>query len=201
NEQVVRGLIAHELMHTVQRSRGLGEEVEEAGQAYTDTAVANIMERGYSKEEALHFVREVLSTAILCLKDIHANTELIRQGFSKELEEYYYQMLDIDDFCAMPEFYDEEETFDDLVEAIAFDIRLIPAWLPFEGLDRERSREIKDRINECYKVNIPQTSYHVDQIRHLYHDSFQDTEEFNTKFFSQILDASYRLIDEKLGDG
>lgn len=198
NKSACRGLIAHELVHTVQRATGLEEEIEEAGQAYTDSVAQELTDRGFTKDDAIRFIKTVLSTAILCLKDIYANTELIRQGFSEDLEEYYYHMLDINDYCPLPKFYNDEESLEDIEAALAFDIRLIPAWLPFEGLDREKSQEIKDRIQECYQSNIPQTSYHVDKIRHLYHDEFHKSDQFKTKFFQKVLESSYNVIDKKL---
>ncbi|MDY6789050.1 MAG: hypothetical protein SVV03_03740 [Candidatus Nanohaloarchaea archaeon] len=199
NGQALRGLVAHELMHTLQRYRGIEDQIENAAHARTDSIVKKFEEIGFSQEDALKFIKEVLSNAVFCLKDIFSNTELVKQGFSKDLSEYYYHMLDVGNYCPLPEFYGEEEEFDEILKAIAFDLQLIPTWLPFETLDQKRAKEIKSRIKDCYEKNIPQTAYYINDIRHLYHDQFDEEEEFINLFFEQILNSSYKLLEKKLG--
>ncbi len=201
NEAATRGLIAHEIMHTVQRDTGLEEEIEESGIAFSGSVMEVLREKGFSEEEAKGFLKEVVSTAVLCLKDIYSNNELVSQGFSDDLEEYYYHMLGIDDYCPMPEFYEKEESLDDVIEAINFELRLIPAWLPFERRGSEKAEKIRERIQECYETNLPETSYYITKIRDLYHDSFEDTERFRDEFFQQILEGAFKIVESKLGDG
>jgi len=198
NGAAMRGLIAHELMHTVQRHSGEEEEIEQAAMSYSESVVQELKERGYDMQDGLRFIRTVLSTAVLCLKDLYSNTELIRQSFSGDLEEYYYHILEVDSYCPAPEFYAEEERLEDIEEAIAFELRIMPAWLPFASLDREKADHIHEQIKKCYQSKIPQTSYYVGKVKHLYFDEFHRKARFRTKFFEQILEASYKLIDKKL---
>lgn len=198
DEAAARGLIAHEIMHTVQRYTGLEEDIEEAGIDNVDRVVNGLMDRGFSSEEATAFLKKIVSTAILALKDIYSNTVLVKQGFSSDLETYYYRMLGIDEFCPMPEFYQQENHLPDVIDAIEFELQLLPAWLPFEGLDREKADRIRERIKECYEVNLPDTAQYINRISDLYHKDFADSHEFRRRFFEEIITSSFAILDTKI---
>jgi len=201
NESAARGLIAHELIHTVQRHSGVEKQIEQAAQARTDSVVAKMIQMGFSEEEAISFVRNVLSTMVFALKDLFANTEIIRQSFSDDIEEYYYHMLDVEGYCPMPEFYAEEDSLEDVMAAINFELRLMPAWLPFEALDSTKADEVQERITECYQQNLPQTSYHIKKVRDVYHDSFNKKDMFINEFFEQVLESSFDIIRKRILEG
>lgn len=199
NASALRGLIAHELMHTVHREEKLEEEIQQAAVERSDRIIEKLADRGYTKDEAMRFFRQVVSTAVFCLKDLIGNAELIEQGFAGDLEEYYYQMLDIDDYCPLPRFYSEEEKLTEIEEAISFELELMPAWVPFTGMDREKADDIRERIAECYQQNIPETSYQMGKIA----DSFRqrkDNETFIDTFFDQVIESALGVIDTKLQD-
>lgn len=198
NESAARGLIAHELIHTVQRHSGVEKQIEQAAQARTDAVVGKMIQMGFSEDEAVSFVRNVLSTMVFALKDLFANTEIIRQSFSDDIEEYYYHMLDVEGYCPMPEFYEEENSLEDVMAAINFELRLIPAWLPFEALDSTKADEVQDRITECYQQNLPQTSYHITKVREVYHDSFNKKDTFINEFFERVLESSFDIIRKRV---
>jgi hypothetical protein len=197
NPSALRGLLAHELMHTVHREEELEDDIQRAAVQRSDHIIQQLADRGYTKDEAMRFFRQVVSTAVFCLKDLIGNAELIEQGFAGDLEEYYYQMLDIDDYCPLPRFYSEEEKLTEIEEAISFELELMPAWVPFVGMDRERADEIRDRIGECYQQNIPETSHQMGKIA----DSFEqreDNEAFIDTFFDQVIKSALEVIDAKL---
>ncbi len=198
NEQALRGLIAHELMHTLQRHEGIESEIEKAAHSRTQAIVEEFENKGFEREAAMLFIEKVMANAVFCVKDLFSNTELVQQSFSRDLSEYYYNVLDVGNYCPLPNFYGEEEEFEEILEAIAFDLQLIPTWLPFETLEQKQAKEIKDRIEDCYHKNIPQTAYYINEIRHLYHDQFGEDEEFINRFFQQIIDSSYKLLNKKL---
>ncbi|MDY6770825.1 MAG: hypothetical protein SV186_02580 [Candidatus Nanohaloarchaea archaeon] len=198
NAAAVRGLIGHELMHTVHRDTELEERIQKAALQRSERIIEELADRGYTKDEALRFFRTVVSTAVLCLKDLFANAELIEQGFAADLEEYYYEMLDVDDYCPLPRFYSEEEKLEEVEEAIAFELQLIPSWLPFKGLDREKAEEIEARIEECYEQNIPDAAYEMERIEELYVEEFSKDEAFIDEFFQQVIESALAVIDTKL---
>lgn len=194
----LRGLLAHEMMHTVQRRQGVEEEIETVARSYEDTAINDLIEIGLQPAEVQRFIRTVFTTAIFTLKDLYANTELIRQGFAKELENYYSQMLGVENFCPRPDFYGEEADLAEVEDAITFELGLLPAWLPFEALNHPSAENIRHRIHDCYEEDIPQVAYYVHKIRQLYHDEYDEPGKFKNVFFQQIFDAAEEVIEKKI---
>lgn len=199
NDAALRGLIAHELMHVVHRKSGVELEIQEAAKEHADDAVVNLRDLGLTDEEISAFIGTVFATAIFCLKDIYDNTDLIQQSFTADLEEYYYNMLGIEDYCRVPDFYGEEVQLDEIENALAFELGLLPAWLPFKALNRDASDKIRQRIKECYERDIPDVAAHIQPLTELYEDKYDQPDEFKHAFFEHILESSYRLIEQKRG--
>lgn len=198
DESALRGLMAHEMMHTVQRRQGVEQRIEDASKSHFDSAVAHLQERGFSDDEVYRFLHTVFETAIFTLKDIFANTELIRMSFVSDLEHYYYHMLGVEDFCPLPDFYGEEAELAEVENAIAFELGLLPAWLPFEALNRAEADDIRHRIKECYEKDIPQVAYYAHKVRNAYHDHYNDRVRFMNRFFQDVLEGSYAVIERKV---
>ncbi|MDY6768994.1 MAG: hypothetical protein SVW02_02715, partial [Candidatus Nanohaloarchaea archaeon] len=184
----LQGLLAHELMHTVQRDDDLGEAVEAAAKQHEDEMIDTLRGAGLSDQEINRFIHTVFQTAIYTVKDLFTNTELVRQGFVSELEAYYHHMLGVDTFCPAPDFYGEEASVGEIQDAITFELGLLPAWLPFKALDRDRSNEIRQRIEDCYEEEIPRVADYVHRLEGLYTDRIDDPEEFLDAYFSQLVE-------------
>lgn len=195
--EALKGLLAHELMHIVHRHSGVEQEIQDTAKTFADGAVNRLAEIGLSNRDVRAFIGTVFATMIFALKDIYANTDLIDQGFTEELEEYYYHMLGIEDYCRVPEFYGEEATYDEVLDAIAFELGLLPAWLPFNRLDRDASEKMMDRIQECYEHEIPSVASHIHDVLEVYEEHYGDQNRFNNKFFEQVLESTYSIIQEK----
>ncbi|MFB6265632.1 MAG: hypothetical protein ABEI07_00945 [Candidatus Nanohaloarchaea archaeon] len=191
----LRGLLAHELMHTIQREGELEQEIEDAAKRYEDEMLEHLRDAGVSDEQMNRFIHTVFQTAIYTLKDLFTNRELIEQGFTSELESYYHHMLGIDSFCPSPDFYGEEAEIDEIQDAITFELGLLPAWLPFRALDRSRSDEIRERIEECYEEGIPRVADYVHRLEDLYRDRIDEPEEFMDKFFEQVVEHAIELME------
>ncbi len=192
----LRGLLAHELMHTVQRDRELGERIEEAAKRHEDEMIETLREAGVSDADINRFIHTVFQTAIFTLKDLFTNRELINQGFVEELEAYYHHMLGLETFCPAPDFYGEEASVPDLQNAITFELGLLPAWLPFRALDRDRSNKIRDRIEECYEAEIPHVAEYVHELEDLYADEIDEPDVFMDTYFSQVINHAAELMDD-----
>ncbi len=197
NESALRGLVAHELMHTVHREAELEETIQKAAFDRSERIIKELADRGHTKDEAMRFFRQVVSTSVFCLKDLIGNAELIEQGFAEELEEYYYEMLDIDSYCPLPRFYSEEEKLTEIEGALSFELELMPAWVPFKGMDREKADKIRERIEECYQQNIPETSHQMGKIADIFQQR-EDTKTFIETFFDQVIESALEVIDTKL---
>ena len=197
NDDALIGLITHEVIHAVHRKRGLEQEIEDQATEYSDMLLENLAEFDVSKEEAISFIRDVVSNAVFCLKDIYANTEIIEHGFGDELAEYYYHQLGIDSFCPLPRFYQDETTIKQVQDAVSFELQLTPAWLPFEKHQSERAQELQEQIEECYELNIPETADAIHSICDIYTKSFDD-EDFIEQFYTGLFDEIFELIENKL---
>ncbi|MDY6762049.1 MAG: hypothetical protein SVY41_03295 [Candidatus Nanohaloarchaea archaeon] len=192
----LQGLLAHELMHTVQRDDELGAAVEEAAKRHEEEMIETLRDAGLSDQEINRFIHTVFQTAIFTLKDLFTNRTLLEQGFVDELESYYHHMLGIDTFCPAPDFYGEEASVEEIQDAITFELGLLPAWLPFQALDRERSNRIRDRIEECYEAEIPRVAEYVHRLEGLYAEKIDDREAFMDAYFSEMVEHAAELMED-----
>lgn len=199
NAAALRGLLSHELMHIVHRHNGVEQQVQETAKTFADEIVHHLEDMGFADTEIREFIGTVFATLIFCLKDIHANTDLIEEGFTDDLEEYYYHMLGIEDYCRVPAFYGDEATYEEVLDAIAFELGLLPAWLPFKALDRDASEKMLKRIQECYEQEIPIVAEHIHNVLDIYDRIHEDSTTFNHEFFEQVLDSTYKILEKKQG--
>ncbi|MCJ7450753.1 MAG: hypothetical protein MUP58_03370 [Candidatus Nanohaloarchaeota archaeon QJJ-9] len=197
NLKALEGLIAHELMHSVQREEGLEDEIEDVAVSFSDTVVRELEERGVSPEDSVDFISDVMGTMIFCLKDLYVNTELVEAGFSEELASYYRLILDTEGLVSAPEIYSNDENLGEVEEALKFVLEFLPAWIPFRR-DDARGGDIEESIRQGYEANIPLTSDSINRISELYLEEFGRSEEFMNKFFEKLLSLSYRVMDDKL---
>lgn len=196
-----RGLIAHELAHTIQRDTGIEDRIEDAAAEHASTVPAQLERGGFSEVESIEFIETVLSTTVFCLKDIFANSLLIEQGLTDDLLAYYTEMLGIEEFCPQPEFYQDDEagSVEEVNDAMQFELQLVPAWLPFTRCGPEKHQLIHDRISECYQGNIPGSGERSTVLEAVYADAFDDPDAFIDRFMdtvtAQWLDAASTVRD------
>lgn len=198
--EALRGLIAHELMHTVQRRKGVGDLIEESAKEYQDSMIDELRDSGLSDDQINHFVHTVFENAIYSLKDLFTNTSLIEQSFSPELESYYGHMLGLESYCPVPEFYGKEAEVEEVMEAVSFELGLLPSWLPFKGLEREESERIRQRLKECYQRDLPEVTRYVEELEEVYEEKHGDREEFVDAYFHKIVELTIGVIEKKTGE-
>lgn len=195
----LRGLLAHELMHTVQRESGVEQAIEDAAKDYQDAMVDRLAESGMDEDEISRFIYTVFQTAIFALKDLEANTALIDQSFTDDLVAYYHHMLGLDEFCPAPDFHNGEASLESVENAVTFELGLLPSWLPFVVKEPDTVSEIRERLEECYEPNIPDVAEYVQGLEDLYRDVYRDDRDaFRHRFFVQVVERSLELIREKL---
>lgn len=197
----LRGLLAHELMHVVHRHDGTEEAIQNVAKQHTQDIIADLQDHGLTDQEIGHFIGTTYATAIFCLKDIYANTDLIEQGFTADLEAYYENMIGLDEYCKVPDFYGREATVEDVANAMAFELGLLPAWLPFYTLDREASNSIRRRIKDCYERDLPQLAAHMQSIVDLYQEIYDETDTFKHRFFEHVIDSAIHVITARTDIG
>ncbi len=84
NENYATGLIAHEFMHTIEKSRGIEPRISKVGKKQWPSIIKTLEKIGENYEEVLTDLIKLVTFFILCMKDIIVETRLIEIGFEKE---------------------------------------------------------------------------------------------------------------------
>jgi hypothetical protein len=184
NKKAIKGLLAHELMHTTIRLSGFENYLEEKSYTYLEKYIA-VLAPKFGEKIAENFSVDLLKTAIFTLKDLIANHELIKKSFSEDIEEYY-SILISGNVCPMPLFYRREATLEQLKAAIIFELQLLPMWLPLTLLKGARTK-IHNRIRKCYEANIKELIHYTHRMHGLYPELEKDKGIFIKKFFEELL--------------
>ncbi|MFX1534815.1 MAG: hypothetical protein ACFFDI_11380 [Promethearchaeota archaeon] len=211
----LEGLFLHEMFHSVQRQRGLEDDLHRSMRFSLDffTQLAEFIPEGhFPKEEIISFLKSISQFAVLALKDLYVNTELIRRGKSLQLLEYDEILLGLQPgvkaTIKAPEFHIPYEkgkivlkSLDELEEAINYTISLIPSYFPFSKLNRvknealyERAQRIRKHIEEAYYSNLPEFMYEFLILEDLYLTTFAFNEAFHRKFFGAFFNNVLELI-------
>ena len=149
----------------------------------------------YDKKELEWLFRDISTIAVLTLKDIYANTELIRRKLVKYLLVYYKIEFDRK-ICPKPVFYGEIKKtakYDlDVVRLVfEFELSLISVILPLYKV--KRAHELVKYLSKCYEVNINDVSKKCHELIDLYFRDFRK-DDFNEEFFNNIFIQIYNLL-------
>ncbi|MFX1254811.1 MAG: hypothetical protein ACFFCZ_24580 [Promethearchaeota archaeon] len=211
----LEGLFLHEMFHSVQRQRGLEDDLQRSMRFSLDffTQLAELIPEGhFPQEEIISFLESISQFAVFALKDLCVNTELIRRGKSLQLLEYDEILLGLQPgikaTIEAPEFYIPYEkgkiilkSLDELEAAINYTISLIPSYFPFSKLIRvknealyERAQRIRKHIKENYYSNLPECMHEFLLFEDLYLTTFALNEAFYRKFFGAFFNFVLELI-------
>ena len=80
-----RGLIAHEFMHTIVKSRGIEPSISEVGKRQWPFIIKTLEKIGENYENVLNDLVKMVTFFILCMKDLIVDTILIENGFENEI--------------------------------------------------------------------------------------------------------------------
>lgn len=200
-QRALKGLYAHELMHVLHRRQGTEKKIEKAAFNSVKDYIHQLSQLT-STERARKIMVSVMKTAVFALKDLLVNKSLLELSFRQPLESYYRHLLVKADYCPMPDFYGREEELDEIVEAIEFELELLPSWLPFEQAGRASEDLIKEKIEECYELNIEQVAQHIHNLA----EEFQEAEEELggspkkeecQQFFAMVYNTVETILEEK----
>lgn len=199
NKRAVAGLIAHELMHTVLRKKGLDKQLVDS---YLSSYESN-----YSILNAIEMPRPRLrsmfdkigSEAVMTLKEIYANSELIKRGYGDLLLEYYMYKTGGDKFCPIPMFYTggvRSATLNEIENGVLFQLALFPARIPFQKYDKPKAKRLIAHIEECYERGISEISREFNEVIVLTLEDFEPTPAFQKEFYSTVFMKVYKLLVE-----
>lgn len=213
NKEALTGLVIHEILHSIQRKRGLEDRLRDSYRFNMDlfkNLASLVPKEHFDQEIMIEFLISISQFSIFALKDLYVNYELIKRGFCKPLLKYYQIELG---------FYDREgisppnfnipfekgkvsiKDLDEFANAYKFMISLIPAWLPFTILDIEdtaykTSRELKHFIFDYYYTNpaISLMTREMFQLENIYLTAFNFSKSFHIKWFGSIFNIGIEYL-------
>lgn len=134
-----KGLIAHELMHAIIKSRGIEPRISEVGKKQWPFIIKTLENIGENYELVLNDLVKLVTFLILCMKDIIVDTILIENGFEKEI-------------LAQRKMESGTKAIkvgkSSLANAMILEIGFHAMWIPFEL----KSKEFYGKIKKPFKI-------------------------------------------------
>jgi len=184
------GLLAHEIMHTIARRKG---EVKEISDSFKKEFITFFEEFVSSKvlkvdyEKKVEIAKSIGNAAILSLKDLYVNSEIINKGLGDYLLAYYLAL-----FSGKGEkpIKIEEMGIEELVNACLFSLYMLPLlqfryYRSGERLIELLKKRYKTHIDFLYKFKA------VDFVV----KNFNYSEKFQKGYFRQIFSDVKEIIE------
>jgi hypothetical protein len=211
NRKGLQGLIIHEVLHGVQRQRGLEirlrDSLDFTVEFFTQLAEVIPPEK-YKRAEIIAFLKKVSQVALFVLKDIFVNVELIKRGLIEPLIILYQNEIGIGEGFEInpPQFETEFEKgmirvkdLDAFANAFTYTISLIPVWLPFmvietDSKDYNSSRELKHFIFNKYYMNPSLITREMWHIENIFLTSFSFSKSFHRRWYGAIFNLALEYL-------
>ncbi len=211
NRKGLQGLIIHEVLHGVQRQRGLEIRLRDSLDFTMDffTQLAEIIPpEKYKRAEIISFLKKISQVALFALKDIFVNVELIKRGLVEPLIILYRSEIGIGEgFEITPPHYETEfdkgmirvKDLNAFADAITYTLSLIPVWLPFmvletDSKDYDSSRELKHFIFNEYYINPSFITREMWHIENIFLTSFSFSKSFHRKWYGAIFNLALEYL-------
>ncbi len=195
NEESLIGLLLHEISHINQINKGVYSRVFEDFEKVREKNHNLFLKLKYDKKDLEWLFNDISTIAVLTLKDIYANNELIKNKLTRYLIAYYKIELERKT-CPRPDFFGnlkEAAKYDlDLVRLIfEFELSLISVILPL--YKTKKAKELIRYISKCYEVNITAVSKKCHELIILYFKDFRK-KSFNEEFFNAVFKKVYDVL-------
>ena len=203
------GLLIHEIMHGIERQRGLEDDLKRSLAITIQTFydLADLVSKEYIKDDIITLFKNIGEIAVYTLKDLYVNREALERGFATEILEQYKSLfyLNDSDGAILPPIELELTEIDktkhhDLKEfekAFITILGLVPAWLPFvkisHGFEKDQALEIRAFIDKTYS----QVSVISERFRHLenvYLNEFSYSPNFHKIWFTEVFSIVIDLL-------
>ncbi|MFW9855917.1 MAG: hypothetical protein ACFFFG_12730 [Candidatus Thorarchaeota archaeon] len=205
------GLLLHEILHSIQRQRGLEIRLRSSLVFSLDffTQLAEIVPPGtFEKKEIITFLKTISQFALYALKDIYVNVEMMKRGggLGRALIDFYKADLQFGKSIDIPEFDTSfqkgEVTIKDLesfTRAFNLLLSLIPSWLPQMVLnpssrDYSSARELKYFIFENYYSTLTLITRELYHIENIFLSSFSYSRGFHLKWFGAVFNLALEYL-------
>lgn len=207
----LNGLILHELLHSVQRQRGLEVRLSNSLVFSLDffTELASVVPPDiFNQEDLITFLKQISQVALFALKDIYVNVEMIKRGMGDLLIDFYRIELRLDEpeFVSPPDFDTPFQKgrisikdLDAFAKAFNYTISLIPVWLPMmvfeaDAKDYESSRTLKHFIFNSYYINPSLITREMWHIENIFLTNFSFSKSFHMKWFGAIFNLALEYL-------
>ncbi|MHA1941626.1 MAG: hypothetical protein ACW97P_07855 [Candidatus Hodarchaeales archaeon] len=211
NRPGLRGLIIHEVLHGVQRQRGLEIRLRDSLDFTLDffTQLAEVIPpEEYDRAQIISFLKRISQIALFVLKDIFVNVELIKRELGSLLIIFYKDELGYDEKLDItPPHFETEfdkgkiriKDLDSFAEAFTYTISLIPVWLPFmvletESKDYEITRKLKHFIFEKYYTNPSLITREMWHLENSFLTGFSFSMSFHRKWYGAIFNLALEYL-------
>ncbi|MHA2223978.1 MAG: hypothetical protein ACXAC8_02165 [Candidatus Hodarchaeales archaeon] len=205
------GLILHEILHSVQRQRGLEVRLRNSLVFSLEffTELASIMpSENFKQEDMIIFLKQISQVALYALKDIFVNVEMLKRGWSDQLLDFYGIELHLTepDLISPPileiPFKKGEIMIKDLdifAKAFNYTISLIPVWLPTMILEEDSifyppSRILKQFIFSKFYINPSLITREMWHIENIFLTSFSFSKSFHLKWFGLVFNLALEYL-------
>ncbi len=211
NRKGLQGLIIHEILHSVQRQRGLEIRLRDSLDFTLDffTQLADIIPpEKYNRAQVITFLKRISQVALFSLKDIFVNVELIKRGLTESLIVYYRDELGSSkNIDITPPQYETEfdkgvirvKDLDEFATAFTYTLSLIPVWLPFMVLDTDSkyylpSRNLKHFIFNKYYTNPSFITREMWHLENTFLTSFSFAKSFHRKWYGAVFNLALEYL-------
>lgn len=207
------GLMLHELMHGVERIRGLEDDLN-SNMKFTQEFFTGFMELlpKYSKKELEKTLINIAQTSIFVLKEWFCNRELIERDYTSELLFYYEAMFGLNESVkteklpvleiTLPEHPEAGKVnLEDFSQALSFFLALTSAYIPFLRMHTSSyAHTTAEKIRTFLYTRYPNLQSVARELKHLedlYLTEFSYTKKFHQAFYTEIFSLVYRYLGGK----
>jgi len=200
NRRALTGLLAHELMHVIQRRRNLDKKIQDDAMFIFDKFTPKLSKLNLQIEDVSRIFTEISKSANFTIKDLYDTFELFDTGMAAFTLEDYYNLYKT---CSKPVFYHtlHDRNLVNIVKAICYEINLLSAIIPYTALARrgrgevnKKARELIKHIDECYTVNISALHKEFKPLINYCLNNFSWKASFRRKYFQMIFEISLKLM-------
>lgn len=198
NNKALIGLVLHEIMHVNQRNKGLDEQLKNSYRKHYLSKLKLLKKLDYNINKLNNLFLSVGETSVLLSKELHTNTELIKNGLSEYLLQYYKEEFPRTKKCPKPVFYDKfkreaMKDIDIVKDVFEFEFSLLSFILPFRKLAVKNAKSLINHIHQCYEINIDEIARKCKEITFTYNKDFEK-KNFQKEFFEGVFFKVYDLL-------
>ncbi len=209
NSKALQGVMSHELMHVVQRRRGLDRKVRsDAIRAYKEFVPK--VKKLYMHMDKAHvdqIFAEVGRQANFVLKDLYANDEIIKLGLGDgilaDYSNYYLikgKTLSSVNYVKSGHKKIHRKIGKDIYDSINYILGLMPVIIPFERWYlKDKNRATKAMLNYIsanYESRMKHLSKEMAPVINYSIKNLKDTSTFRKSYFKKIFQVTEKLIQE-----